>query len=102
MGCHNLDPAFAALRLKYPDTIEANSTKRNDETVPQGTIVYATFPARGDMPPVRVTWYDCGLYPPRPEEFAPRSEVRWKRHLVRRIEGKAPHGWVESQPETSA
>ena len=28
------------------------------------------FPARGDQPPVRMTWYDGGLRPPRPLEMA--------------------------------
>jgi hypothetical protein len=32
-------------------------------------MIHLTFPARGDMPPVKITWYDGGLRPPRPEEF---------------------------------
>jgi hypothetical protein len=27
------------------------------------------FPARDNLPPVKVTWYDGGLKPPRPEEL---------------------------------
>ena len=28
------------------------------------------FPARGGKPPVKLTWYDGGLLPPRPVELA--------------------------------
>ncbi len=74
MGCHNMDPAFAALKLKYPDSIEASSTPINGETVPHASIIHFTFPARGELPPVKLTWYDGGLKPKRPEEFAPSDQ----------------------------
>ena len=31
---------------------------------------YYEFPARGAKPPVRLTWYDGGMFPPTPPEFA--------------------------------
>jgi hypothetical protein len=34
-----------------------------------GEIVRFEFPARGDLAPVTLTWYDGGLKPPRPPEF---------------------------------
>ncbi|HZN58648.1 MAG TPA: Gfo/Idh/MocA family oxidoreductase [Planctomycetota bacterium] len=71
MGCHNIDPARAALKLGPPSTIEASSTPVNGETVPDASLIHYTFPARENMPPVKLTWYDCGLYPPRPDEFEP-------------------------------
>jgi len=66
-----MDPAFLALKLRYPETAEAFSTRLNDETTPLGTICRFGFGARDGMPPVKVTWYDGGLYPPIPEEFKP-------------------------------
>jgi hypothetical protein len=33
------------------------------------TTTYYEFPARGSQPPVRMTWYDGGLLPPKPEEL---------------------------------
>jgi hypothetical protein len=39
------------------------------ETYPQASIVRYKFPAREDMPEVKVTWYDGGLMPSRPEEL---------------------------------
>ena len=71
MGCHNMDPAFLGLKLRYPETAEAFSTRLGAETTPQGSIARFGFPAREGLPPVRLTWYDGGLYPPVPEEFEP-------------------------------
>jgi len=74
MGCHNMDPALWALRLGHPATVEAYATRLNSETTPLGAIVRYEFPARGDMPPVRMTWYDAGLRPPRPDEMDPAEK----------------------------
>src|SRR5271167_1016059 len=67
MGCYSFDTIFRVLKLEAPTTVQASSTARYDETYPLASIVYFNFPARGDMPPVRLTWYDGGLTPPRPE-----------------------------------
>jgi predicted dehydrogenase len=63
IGCHSLDPVFRALKLNYPTTVEAVSTLVNDETYPLGSKVRYQFPARGEMPPVTLTWYDGGIRP---------------------------------------
>jgi hypothetical protein len=49
--------------------VEASSTDRYQETYPLASIVRYDFPARGDMPAVKFSWYDGGLKPPRPEEL---------------------------------
>jgi hypothetical protein len=67
MGCHVLDHPVTALKLGYPTSIEAYSTPANDETGPLASILYYEFPARGDLPPVKLTWYDGGMMPPRPK-----------------------------------
>jgi hypothetical protein len=36
-------------------------------TYPVATTVHYQFPARGSQPPVKMTWFDGGLYPPRPD-----------------------------------
>ncbi len=69
MGCHVINNAWRPLQLGRPTSIEAYSTGCNDETGPLAAIVYYEFPARGDMPPVRLTWYEGGLMPPRPLEL---------------------------------
>ena len=75
MACHNMDPAFWALDLGHPVSVEASSTGINPETTPFGSIVRYQFPARRNMPPVTVTWYGGGLMPPRPEELEPGREL---------------------------
>ncbi len=69
-GVHTLDPVYWALKLGHPISVEASSTDMNDDTYPVASILKYEFPARGDLPPVSVTWYD-GLQPPRPDELAP-------------------------------
>lgn len=64
-GAHTLDPVFWALNLGAPESIEGNSTDLNPETYPIASVVRYQFPARGEMPPLSVAWYD-GLQPPAP------------------------------------
>jgi predicted dehydrogenase len=71
MGCHILDPAFWALDLGHPESVQASTThyepEFSRETYPRACVVRYQFPARGDMPPVKLTWYDGRLKPPIPE-----------------------------------
>lgn len=69
IGCHSLDPVFRALKLGYPTSVEACCTLVNDETYPVASRVTYEFPARGDMAPVKLHWYDGGMKPPRPPEL---------------------------------
>ncbi|MBN1465672.1 Gfo/Idh/MocA family oxidoreductase [candidate division KSB1 bacterium] len=68
MGSHNMDPAFFALDLGYPEWVEARSAWGDREKRPYVSIVHYQFLARGQHPPVRLIWYE-GLMPPRPEEL---------------------------------
>lgn len=69
LGCHKLSTVFKALNLGHPTSVEASATKLSNETYPLGEIVRYEFPARGNLPPVALTWYDGGLRPPRPPEL---------------------------------
>jgi hypothetical protein len=74
MGCHILDPAFWALNLGYPTSFQGSSSQVNTESAPIASTVHYEFPDRGKiekikLPPVKLTWYDGGLMPPRPEEL---------------------------------
>jgi len=71
MGCHTIDGAVWGLRLDEADTVEvvaeAGGTTAEGYT-PEARIVY-TFPARGNLPPVTMTWWNGGggkNLPPRP------------------------------------
>ena len=67
-GAHTLDAPYWALKLGHPESVEAVSTDVNEETYPVASILTYRFPARGDMPPVTLNWYD-GLRPPLPREL---------------------------------
>ena len=69
MGSYSFDTIFRVLKLEAPVSVEASSSERYEETYPLASIIQYNFPARGGMPPVKFTWYDGGLKPPRPEEL---------------------------------
>ena len=69
IGCHSIDPIWRALKLKAPLSVEASCTLVNNETYPVASRVTYQFGARGDMPPVKMHWYDGGMRPPRPDEL---------------------------------
>lgn len=69
MGCHIIDPAWWALKLDAPTSIEAQPGPFSDETYPTRTVITWEFPARGDLPPVTVRWFDGENRPPRPAEL---------------------------------
>jgi predicted dehydrogenase len=76
MGCYSYDTIFRVMRLDTPVSVEASSTDRYDETYPQAEIIRYDFDARGDMPPLRFTWYDGGLKPGRPPELEENRPFR--------------------------
>ena len=63
MACHFMDLPFWALQLKYPTSCEANGPEVHPETCPLGLTVGYEFPARENMPPVKLTWYDGNMIP---------------------------------------
>ena len=65
MGCHIIDAAFWALNLGHPESVETESSPLNNETAPKWSIVHYQFPARGELPAVKLTWHDGGKLPPR-------------------------------------
>ncbi len=88
IGCHALDPVFRALKLGHPVAIEACCSLVNDQTYPVASRVTYDFPARGDLAPVRVHWYDGGMKPPRPAELAPDRRWDTNGHLYVGDKGK--------------
>jgi len=82
MGIHNLAPAFSALKLGAPTCVYASSTALYKETLPLASCVHYEFPARGDMPPVKLHWYDGGLMPARPEELEDGRELNREDGLI--------------------
>jgi predicted dehydrogenase len=94
MGCHIIDPAFWALDLGYPTSVEARPSRFNNETYPTATTVKWEFPARGDLPPVTVTWNDGDRRPERPKELEQGRKLPDQGGLYYGEKGTmlAPHG----------
>jgi len=96
MGCHILDPAFWALKLGSPTRVEAATTHYKpeiaSETYPRASMVRYEFPARGDMPPVKLTWFDGRLMPPRPRDLEPGRNLGTNGALLMGDKGTIMHG----------
>ena len=70
MACHIMDPAFFALKLGEAKTFTVEPVRQdeaNEQTYPSNVVIKYRFPARADMGPVDVFWYENGQRPPRPE-----------------------------------
>ena len=76
MACHILNAPFWALDLKYPTSVEAEGAPHSAEGGPRAETIVYEFPARGDMPACRVTWYDGGRKPPK--ELLPEG-MKWEK-----------------------
>ncbi len=58
MACHLWNLPYMALELGAPTSVVAESSGNTREAAPNSSIVRYQFPARGDLPPVELTWYD--------------------------------------------
>ncbi|MGA1237836.1 MAG: Gfo/Idh/MocA family protein [Limisphaerales bacterium] len=94
IGCHALDPVFRALKLGspvvyrnklkfddnevaqsvHPVSVQAASSRVNNETFPLASTITYQFAAQPDRPEIKVVWYDGGLRPPRPADL-PEGEL---------------------------
>jgi predicted dehydrogenase len=82
MGIHNLAPVFSVLKLGAPQSVYSSSTLVYKETLPLASTVHYQFGARGDMPPVKLHWYDGGMLPPRPDELEDTRELSREDGLI--------------------
>jgi len=57
MACHYMDLAHWALELRHPKTVEAAGPPVHPESAPAKLNVRYKYPARGNKPPVTLTWY---------------------------------------------
>ena len=103
MACHTLDPIFWALKLMYPNSVEASCTKIHgkefSESYPLSSIIHYEFPAREGMPEVKVHWYDGGLQPERPAELEEGRRMGGEGALFVGDKGKLICGTYGSSPQ---
>lgn len=108
MGCHIIDHPFWALNLGAPTHVEARATlegstladgQPNMETYPIAAIIYYDFPARENLPPVHLTWYDGGLMPAAPPELAAGEQLPSNGVLYVGSKGKLYHSSHGGMPQ---
>jgi predicted dehydrogenase len=87
MGCYSFDTLFRVLKLTTPEWIEASGNLPyiregtvtrpyiQNETYPASSLICYHFPARENMPSVKIYWYDGGLKPVRPAELEDEREL---------------------------
>jgi predicted dehydrogenase len=84
MACHIMDPVFRCLPIDYPTDVEASvatiwkemwNDSANPDSCPPSSIIHLTYP-RKDNPAkkIKVSWYDGGLLPQRPDELLPEEK----------------------------
>jgi predicted dehydrogenase len=95
MGAHLIDHSMWALKLGYPTSVETISTPFNGASYPSATMTFYEFPARDadgkTLPPVKLTWYDGGLMPPKPEELGDEELDKGGGALLIGSKGKLLH-----------
>jgi len=75
LGCHYMDLPFWALALRHPVTIETEGPPVHPESTPKWETIRYEFPARGELPPVKLAWHH-GSEPPALLEY--QNVPKWK------------------------
>ncbi|HSH95929.1 MAG TPA: gfo/Idh/MocA family oxidoreductase, partial [Roseimicrobium sp.] len=73
-GCHFMDLPHWALKLGHPLSVTAEGPEVDPECAPPWMIARYEHPAREDMPPVTLTWYQGGK---RPRYFEEGVLPKW-------------------------
>jgi predicted dehydrogenase len=75
MACHTMNMPYAALDLRDPVSVQAETSGHNKDSYPSWSIITYQFPANDWRPALKMVWYDGG-----------------KRPDAELIDGKAPSG----------
>lgn len=80
MACHIMDPVFRILPIGYPDSAECSvatvwkemwNDTQNPDACPPSSIIHLNYPRTDGKGNIKVSWYDGGLLPQRPDELQP-------------------------------
>lgn len=76
MACHIMDAAFWNLNLGAPTSVELKKIdQKSPVAFPKSAIVEYQFPARGSLPPVKLTWSEGGERPAKPAGLEANREL---------------------------
>jgi hypothetical protein len=67
IGCHSMSGLFTALKIEFAASVELvkDTGDGTAEMFPTSSIIRWDIPARADMQPCKIFWYDGGYYPSR-------------------------------------
>jgi len=82
MACHIMDPIYRMLPILYPDSVECSvatiykemwNDTPNPDACPPSSIIHLNYPRTDGKGNIKVSWYDGGLLPQRPDELLPEE-----------------------------
>jgi predicted dehydrogenase len=80
MACHIMDPIYRILPILYPDSVECSvstiwremwNDDQNADAAPPSSIIHLDYPRTDGKGRIKVSWFDGGLLPQRPDELLP-------------------------------
>lgn len=80
MACHIMDPVFRCLPIDFPSDVECSIAQiwkvmwddtMNPDSCPPASIIHLTYPRKDGKGNIKVSWYDGGLLPQKPDELLP-------------------------------
>ena len=94
--CHVVDPAYWALDLDAPVTVQAEVTNfdpaKHGLTYPPGSRITFEFPARNGRGPVKLVWHDGSTTIPRPKDMPADEKVPGTGAILFGDKGMIVHG----------
>ncbi|RTL58351.1 MAG: Gfo/Idh/MocA family oxidoreductase [Sphingobacteriales bacterium] len=82
MACHIMDPIYRILPILYPDSVECSvatiwkemwNDKQNEDACPASSMIHLNYPRTDNKGSLKVSWFDGGLLPQRPDELLPEE-----------------------------
>jgi predicted dehydrogenase len=82
MACHIMDPIYRILPILYPDSVECSvatvykemwNDTQNPDACPPSSIIHLKYPRTDGKGNIKVSWFDGGLLPQRPDELLPEE-----------------------------
>ena len=82
MACHIMDPIYRILPILYPNSVECSvatvwkemwNDTQNPDSCPPSSIIHLNYPRTDGKGTIKVSWYDGGLLPQRPDELLPEE-----------------------------
>lgn len=80
MACHIMDPIYRILPILYPESAECSVSNvwknmwqegNYVDSCPPASIIHLTYPTNNGKHKIKVSWYDGGLLPEKPDELLP-------------------------------